>query len=84
MQFSDSISNNVAVLEELIRGLAPQHRNMARRASAALENQFNRLHKDNPKNAAVAVGAAWAVFKMAEHLCEKREGSGGNLIQLLS
>jgi len=84
MEFTDSISNNVAILEELIRGIAVPHRNKAKRSAVLIENAFTRLQKDHPKDAAVALGAAFAVFKLAERLCEKREGSGGNLIQLLS
>ena len=84
MQFTDSISENISLLEELLRGVMPAHRKMAQRAAVQIENTFTRLQKDNPKNAAVALGAAFAVFKLAERLCEKGEdGKQGNLIQLL-
>ena len=84
MQFGDSISENVELITELLRGVMPAHRKMAQRAAVRIENVFMQLQKDNPKNAAVALGAAFAVFKLAERLCEKGEdGKQGNLIQLL-
>ncbi len=84
MQFTNSISEKVELITELLRGVRPAHRKMAQRAAVQIENTFMRLQKDNPKNAAVALGAAFAVFKLAERLCEKGEdGKQGNLIQLL-
>jgi hypothetical protein len=85
MQFSDSISENVALLEELLRGIMPEHRRQAKRAAVQIENVWNALIKDNPKNPAVALGAAFAVYKLAERLGEKQEGTSAadSLIQLL-
>ena len=84
--FSDSISENIEILRELVGGLPPQHRNMAKKAATAIENVFTGLQKDHPKNPAVALGAAFAVFLLAERLCEAPEqgGSDKGLIQLLS
>ena len=85
MQFTDSISENVALLEELLRGVHPASRNQAKRAAMQIERVWNALIKDNPKNPAVALGAAFAVYKLAERLGEKQEaGSDQSLIQLLS
>ena len=85
LQFTDSVTENVALLEELLRGITPLHRNQARKAAAAIERTWNSLIKDNPKNPAVALGAAFAVYKLAERLGEKQEGTSAadSLIQLL-
>jgi hypothetical protein len=85
--FTDSLSENVAVLEELIRGIPAPHRNSAKKSAVQIENAFTSLQRDYPKNAAVALGAAFAIFKIAERLVEQAKESGSgheNLIQLLS
>lgn len=84
--FSDSIDENIELLRELLGGLPPEHRRMAKRAAVQIENVFTKLQKDNPKNAAVALGAAFAVFLLAQRLGEAPEqgGSDKQLIQLLS
>jgi hypothetical protein len=84
--FTDSISENIELLRSLVGGLPPEHRGMAKKAAVSIENVFTRLQKDNPKNPAVALGAAFAVFLLAERLCEAPEqgGSDKKLIQLLT
>jgi hypothetical protein len=86
MQFTDSISENIELLRELLGGLPPQHRRVAKKAAITIENVFTGLQKDHPKNAAVALGAAFAVFLLAERMCEAPEqgDSDKGLIQLLS
>lgn len=84
--FSDSIDHNVEILREMLGGLPPEHRRMAKKAAVTIENVFTQLQKDHPKNAAVALGAAFAVFLLAQRLGEAPEqgGSDKQLIQLLS
>ena len=84
--FTDSIDENIELLRELLAGLPPEHRRMAKKAAITIENVFTGLQKEYPKNAAVALGAAFAVFILAERLCEAPEqgGSDKQLIQLLS
>lgn len=84
--FTDSIDENVELLKSLIGGLPPEHRRMAKKAAVSIENVFTGLQKDHPKNAAVALGAAFAVFLLAERLCDAPEqgDSDKGLIQLLS
>jgi hypothetical protein len=87
MNFTDSIDENVEVLTELLRGISPGDRNFARLAANRIENTWHALIKDNPRNAVVALGAAWAVMKMAQHIVHQQRDAaekGGNLIQLLS
>lgn len=85
MQFTDSISENIEILRELLVGLPPQSRKRAQRAAVEFENTFNRLQKDNPKDAAIALGAAFAVFLLAERMVDapKQGDSQQGLIQLL-
>lgn len=84
--FTDSISENIETLRVLIAGVPPHNRRQAKAAAVAIENVFTKLQKDNPKNPSVALGAAFAVFLLAERLCEAPEqgGSDKGLIQLLS
>ena len=83
--FSDSISENIETLRVLLGGIQPEHRRTAKRAAVSIENVFTQLQKDNPKNPAVALGAAFAVFLLAERLCEAPEhgGTDQKLIELL-
>lgn len=84
--FTDSISENIETLRELLGGLPPEARKRAKKAAVTIENVFTGLQKDYPKDPAVALGAAFAVFLLAERLCEAPEqgGSDKGLIQLLS
>jgi hypothetical protein len=88
MQFTDSIDENVEILTELLRGIQPQHRLRAKKAAASLEKVFNGLKRDYPRDPAVALGAAFAIFIMAQRMVEapkqgdKTDGGVG-LINLL-
>jgi hypothetical protein len=87
IEFNDSIENNVEILAELLRGIPPADRRRAVRAASALENTFTRLQKDYPKDHVVALGAAFAVFKLAERIVQApKQGDNPDrgLIQLLS
>lgn len=84
--FVDSIDENIETLRALLGGLPAESRRRAKKAAVAIENVFTQLQKDYPKDAAVALGAAFAVFLLAERLCEAPEqgGSDKKIIQLLS
>jgi hypothetical protein len=85
--FSDSVDANVELLRELISGLPPERRRQAKKAGMAMEKTWNDLIKDNPKNPAVALGAAFVIYLLAQRLGEAPEQGGGQdkqLIQLLS
>jgi hypothetical protein len=88
MQFTDSVSENVEILRELLGGLMPEHRRRAKKAAVALENVFNDLKKDYPRDPAVALGAAFAIFIMAQRMVEApkqgdKVADGMGLIHLL-
>lgn len=84
--FTDSIDDNVELLRELIGGIPPERRRQAKKAAAAIEKTWNDLIRDNPKNPAVALGAAFAIYMLAQRLGEAPEqgGSDKKLIELLS
>lgn len=85
MQFTDSIDENVETIRELLGTTPPEARARAKKAAVMMENQFTRLQKDYPRDNAVALGAAFAIFIMAQRLVEApKEGDGSKgLIQLL-
>jgi hypothetical protein len=84
--FTDSLSENIETLRELLAGIHPEGRRRAQKAAVSIENNFTALQRDYPKDPAVALGAAFAVFLLAERLVEAKEqgGSDKGLIQLLS
>ena len=84
--FTDSIDENVELLRELIGGIPGPRRKQAQKAAAAVEKTWNDLIRDNPKNPAVALGAAFAIYMLAQRLGEAPEqgGSDKKLIELLS
>ena len=84
--FTDSIDENIEILRELLGGIPPEARRRAKTAAVTIENVFTGLQKDYPKDPAVALGAAFAVFLLAQRLGEAHEegSSDKGLIQLLS
>lgn len=85
MQFTDSIANNVEVVSELLKGVPPTSRERAKRAAVMIERVWTQLQRDYPRDPAVALGAAYAVFKFAEKIIETgADGQQKGLIQLLS
>lgn len=83
--FSQNIEENCEILKELLRALPPSERPKARRAAAKIEKTFTDLQKDYPKDGAVALGAAFAIYMIGARIVEQaKEGDGKGLIQLLS
>jgi hypothetical protein len=83
--FTDSIDENIETLRVLIAGIPPEGRRRAKKAAVTIENVFTGLQKEYPKDSAVALGAAFAVFLLAERLCDapQQGDSDKGLIQLL-
>lgn len=83
--FSNDIDANCETIKELLRGLPPSARGRAKVAAAAIEKVFTGLQRNNPKDGATALGAAFAVFMIGARIVEQaKEGKHENLIQLLS
>lgn len=83
--FSNDIEENCETMKELLRALPPSARGRAKMAAAAIEKVFMGLQKDHPKDGAVALGAAFAIYMIGAKIVEQaKEGKHDNLIQLLS
>ena len=87
MEFTDSVDENLETLRVLLAGIPPDARNRAKKAAVSLENVFSRLKQEYPHDPAVALGAAFAVFLMAQRMVEAPKQGDNNegvgLIQLL-
>lgn len=85
--FSDSIGDNLEIIEELLRGSPAPTRHQAKLAAVTIENAFLRIQKDSQGNMGAALGTAYAIYKLAQQLVE-RSGDGPSqadkLIHLLS
>lgn len=85
MQFSDSLQENLEVCTTLLQGIPADARNRARKAAASVERVFTALQKDHPRDPAVALGFAFAIFKYCEKITSRDDtGQQPGLIQLLS
>jgi hypothetical protein len=84
MQFTDSLDTNLEILRELLGGIPPGARKRAQFASLTIERAFRSLQKDHPKDPAVALGAAFAVFMIAQNIVAADDSKDKpGLIQLL-
>ena len=83
--FNDSIDDNLEMIRELLAGVPPSERQRAKRAAVMLENTFTAIAKANPKDPAVGLGAAFAIFMLAQRLVHapSQGDSDKGLIQLL-
>lgn len=83
--FSNDIEANCETLKELLGALPPSHRARAKYAAATIEKVFMGLQKDHPKDGAVALGAAFAIYMIGARIVEQaKEGKHDSLIQLIS
>lgn len=83
--FSNDIEQNCETLKELLGALPPSARGRAKKAAAAIEKVFIGLQRNNPKDGATALGAAFAIYMIGARIVEQaKEGKHENLIQLLS
>lgn len=87
MKFTDSVSENLEVVRELLAGVPPGTRNRARAAAIAIETAWEKVRKDSmdTRDPAVVLGAAFAIFTLADRMVQaERNGESAPLIQLLS
>ncbi len=86
LQFTDSLSENKELIAELVRGMPHDAQLRARRTALAFEKFWQMLRRDNPTDPAVAVGAAFAVYELAERIVRAERGAEGStqgLIQIV-
>lgn len=82
--FSDSIENNCEVLDQMIRALPPSQRHKAKVGAEKIEKVFQGIQHDYPKDGAVTLGVAWAIYKIGQKMVEQsKEGQHEGLIQLI-
>ena len=85
--FTDSIQDNLEAIRELLLDVPLSQRERAKRAASNLENAFTQLQKDYPKDITIALGAAFAIFALAQRLVDApKQGDNPDrgTIQLLS
>jgi len=82
---SDSINETLAGISDLVRGLPPGAKQRAQAAAVAFERTFQTLRVNYPRDPAVALGSAFAIFTIAERLVntEKESDEKGHMIELL-
>ncbi|MFI4971317.1 MAG: hypothetical protein ACHP7H_01445 [Hyphomicrobiales bacterium] len=83
---NDNISETLSGVQELVRDLPPEAKGRAKFAAVALEHTFQALRSAHPRDPAVALGAAFAIFTIADrlvHIEADSESKGAGLIQLI-
>jgi hypothetical protein len=81
------IDTTLEQVGELIRALAPEAKERAKYAATVFEQTFQTLRTAHPRDPAIALGAAWAIFTLADRLVKldnQGEEKGGGLIQLVN
>lgn len=84
---SDSISDTLTLVSDLLSGMPRSAQVRARKAAHVMEQAFESLRKESPNDPAVALGTAFALTYLLDQLVQNQEAGedmGGNLIQLLS
>lgn len=87
MRFTDSVSENLEVVSELLKGVHPAARNRAKRAAMLIEQAWDQVRKESidSKDPATMLGAAFAIYTLADRMIQnERDGTTAPLIQLLS
>lgn len=85
MQFTDSLNENLELCRELLRGVPPDARHRAKAAAAAVEKVWNDISKSAPRDPAVALGVAFAIFVLAAKVTEVgANAEQPSLVKLLS
>jgi|HubBroStandDraft_4_1064222.scaffolds.fasta_scaffold00046_39 hypothetical protein len=73
-QFTDSVHDNMELVKELIQGMPRSAQIRAKQAAAQLIQTWDKMKVEAPKDPAVAVGAAFAVCYMMDHIVESTDG----------
>ena len=84
---NDNVSETLEQVGELIRALAPEAKERAKYAAVQFENLFQKLRVAHPRDPAVALGAAWAIFTLADRLVKidnEGEQQGSGLVKLIT
>jgi hypothetical protein len=84
--FTDSIDGNLETIRELMQGVPPSERENAKKAAYMVEKVILNLQRDYPKNSAVALGTAFALFMLAQRIVQapKASDTDKGMVELLS
>jgi hypothetical protein len=86
LAFTGHTVTDLEVVRELLAGVPPGARLRAKSAAAQIERTYMGIVRNHPKDPAVGLGLAFAIFTIAERLTQgdPERGQEKGLIQLLS
>lgn len=82
--FTDSLDGNIELIRELLASLPPGSRNQARLAAMAIEKAVVGLQRDTQGNPGAALGAAFAIYMIAQRMVQGSTPKENPLIHLLN
>lgn len=82
--FTDSLSFNLDLVKELLGDIPPSSKGRALKAARKVEALIIAMQREYPNDKAVALGAAFAIFILAQRIIESPKSGDANqdLIQL--
>ena len=85
VKFTDSINDNLETIQQLLGNATAAQKERAKRTAIKIENVVHAIQKDDPRDGAVGLGLAFAIFYIAQNLVESgSHREDGPKIQLLS
>jgi hypothetical protein len=84
-QFTDSLSENKELIAMLVQGLTREGQIRAKRTAMRFEKLWQAVIRENPKDPALTLGAAFAVYELAERLtrAQREQPKAEGLIQVV-
>lgn len=84
-KFTDSVQGNFDLVCEILNDAPPEAKERAKRAAVKIEQTFETIRREAPRDPAVALGTAFAIYFIAKELLDSVEhGDNKTLIQLLN
>lgn len=86
LAFTGHTASDLEIVRELLAGVPPSARLRAKSAAVQIERTYLGIIRNHPKDPAVGLGLAFAIFTIADRLVngEPDKGQKKGLIQLLS
>lgn len=73
-QFTDSLHDSFELVQQLVRGMPGTAQKRAKTAAERMLDTWEKMKQEAPKDPAVAVGAAFAVFFIANEIVDAPKG----------
>lgn len=70
MQFSDSINENLELLQQVLGNATPGQKERAKRVATQISDVVENIRKDGGKDPAAGVGVAFAVMYIAQNMVQ--------------